>query len=158
MEQVKDNSEFQWSCKECKQTTGTHRLSLWPGGRNRKFRALPSDTTSTCKMQGWFLFLHVMSPCWCFCKRKGKLTETGVTLGCCGSAATLPGWLQSSFLPIFPMAATHSTASAESREGNSILMSHHVTRDDSLTVGVHKAITQHKWQLFPWGATLGGLC
>lgn len=48
------------------------------------------------------------------------------------------------FSQFFPMEATHSIASAESREGNTILMSHHVTRDDSLTVGVHKAITQHK--------------
>lgn len=91
-------------------------------------------------------------------QEKRETQETGVSFGCCASAATLPGWLQSSFLPIFPMEATDITAGAGSREGNAILMRHHVTRDDSLTVGVHKAITQHKVTAIPWGDTLGGLC
>lgn len=99
------------------------------------------------------------STCWVladvFARKRGNSQETGVTFGCCSSAATLPGWLQSSFLPIFPMEATHSIANAGSREGSTILMSHHVTRDNSLTAVLHKAITQHKWQLFPRGATLG---
>lgn len=64
---------FRGHAQECKQTTGTHRLSLWPGGRNSKPRALPSDTRSICKRQGWLLLLH-LSPCWCFFRRKGKLT------------------------------------------------------------------------------------
>lgn len=56
-----------------------------------------------------------------------------------------------------PMEATQSIASTGSRGGSAILGSH-ITSEDSLAVGLHRAMPQHKWQLFPWGTTPEGLC
>lgn len=84
--------------------------------------------------------------------------ENGVIFGGCGPAPTLPCWIQSSSLPISPMEASWSIVSAGDSRGSAILVSHHVTTEDSLAVGVHGAVPQHWWQLFPWGTTLKELC
>lgn len=128
------------------------------GGETENSELCPQTLGIHVKHRDGFFSSMWWVPADAFPRERGNSQETGVTLVCCGSAATLPGWLQSSFLPIFPVAAIHSIARTESREGNTILMSYYVTKDDSLIVGVHRAITQHKWQLFSWGATLGGLC
>lgn len=157
MEEVNITGNVTGYAWECKQATGTHshlctNLSLQPGRRNGANSKLsPFDTRSARRRQGWLLFLQMLSSCWCFWKWKGILT------GGCGPAPILPGRLQSSSLPISPIKATQSIASTGS-SGDSAILRSHITREDSLAVGVHRAIPQHKWQLFPWGTTLEGLC
>lgn len=127
----------------------TANSELWT--RTPELWCLLSDTRSTCKRQGWFLVLQVKSPCWCFCKRKGKLTGNRRHICMLWFSCHSPRLATKLLFPCF------SHGSTGNREGDTMLMSHHATRDDSLTVGVHKALTQHKWQLFPQGSTLGGL-
>lgn len=115
MKQVEDNSAFHWPCPRMQ---ANHRnsqtvLVTWRKKQQIQSSELGHQSSGVCSQTPG---VHVkgkhgfLSSKWrvladAFARERGNSQETGDTFVCCGSAATLPGWLQSSFFHVFPMEA-----------------------------------------------------